>query len=86
MTMIDVKTAVRKAVDYVQEFQDYLPQGDVRLEETEYDETGFWFITLSFPSGNIIPLGPARDYKEFRINANTGEVMSMKVRSLAHAK
>jgi|APDOM4702015191_1054821.scaffolds.fasta_scaffold646921_2 hypothetical protein len=84
--MINVKTAVRKAVEYVQEFQDYLPQRDVRLEETEFDETGIWLITLSFPSGNILPLGPARDYKEFRIDAETGEVTAMKVRSLAHAK
>ena len=82
--MIDVKTAVRTAVKYVQEFQDYLPGTDIRLEETEYAEPGFWLITLSF-SDNV-PFAPSRNYKEFRIDANSGEVLSMKVRSLATAK
>jgi len=84
--MINVKTAVRKAVEYVQEFQDYLPQRDVRLEETEYDDAGIWLITLSFPARDVLPFGSARDYKEFRIDAATGEVTAMKVRSLDHAK
>lgn len=82
--MIDVKTAVRKSVEYVQEFREYLPGTDIRLEETEYVEPGFWLITLSFPED--IPIVKNRIYKEFRIDAETGEVTAMKVRLFAHAK
>jgi len=86
MTMIDVKTAVRKALEYVRELQDYLPKSEFRLEETEFVDPGFWQITLSFSESPLgLPFGPpsARTYKVFRIDANTGEVLSMKVRSLA---
>ena len=88
MTMIDVKTAVRKAVEYVRELQDYLPKSEIRLEETEFVDPGFWQITLSFSESSLgLPFGPpnARAYKVFRRDANTGEVLSMKVRSLAAA-
>ena len=83
--MIDIKTAVQKAVEYVREFQDYLPRSDIRLEETEFVDPGLWEITLSFlESGSVPVLGiPARRiYKIFRIDAETGDVKSMKVRSL----
>jgi hypothetical protein len=82
MTIIDVKTAVRKALEHVRELQDYLPKSEIRLEETEFVDPGFWQIALSFSES---PFGPpsARIYKVFRIDANTGEVLSMKVQSLA---
>jgi len=82
--MIDVKTAVRAAIEYVQEFQDYLPHTDVRLEETEFVEPNTWLITLSFSAD--YPFTAARSYKEFRIDADAGHVMSMKVRQLITAK
>ena len=83
--MINVRTAVRKAVEYVREFQDYLPQSDVRLEETEYVEPDLWLITLSFTE-DVPFITDRRTYKEFRIDADTGDVKAMKVRSLASAK
>ena len=83
--MIDVRTAVRKAVEYVREFQDYLPQSDVRLEETEYVEPDLWLITLSFTE-DVPFITDRRTYKEFRIDADTGDVKAMKVRSLTSAK
>jgi len=85
MTIIDVKTAVRKALEYVRELQDYLPKSEIRLEETEFVDPGFWQIALSFSESPLgLPFGPpsARIYKVFRAGANTGEVVSMKVRSL----
>ena len=59
MTMIDVKTAVRKALEYVRELQDYLPKSEFRLEETEFVDPGFWQITLSFSESPLgLPFGP----------------------------
>jgi hypothetical protein len=77
--MIDVKTAVRAAVDYVKEFQELIPPRELRLEETEYLDAGLWEITLSFLENNVTG---ARSYKSFVIDAQTGEIKSMKVRSL----
>jgi hypothetical protein len=86
--MIDVKSAVRTAVGYLQEFQEFIRAHSVRLEETEYDDSGYWLITLSVEvpeatMGALATLGPFRRvYKIFRIDAETGEVKSMKVRTL----
>lgn len=87
--MIDVKTAVRTAMKYLHEFQEFVPAKGVRLEETEYDDSGYWMITLSTLDDQGELLGPLatlvpgkRSYKIFRIDANSGDVKSMKVRSL----
>jgi hypothetical protein len=85
---IDVKTAVRNAIAYLIEFQEFIHASDIRLEETEYDERGYWLITLSFndktDSSNLFASlsAPRRSYRLFRIDAETGQVKSMKVRSL----
>jgi hypothetical protein len=91
--MIDVKSAVRRAVDYLREFHEFIPAHSIRLEETEYEDSGDWLITLStldatdpdaFPTLAETLTGPrlARIYKQFRIDAETGKVKSMKVRTL----
>jgi hypothetical protein len=92
---IDVKAAVRIAVRYLQELDDFISAEGIRLEETEYDDAGFWLITLS--TVEAPPTSPLssdtmrrvlafekgkRNYKLFRIDARTGEVKSMKVRQL----
>ena len=87
---IAVKAAVKTAMEYLATFQDLLPLRDVRLEETEYEDAGDWLITLSavdnsrYPEGNLPDsLGlRKREYKVFRIDASSGKVKSMKVRSL----
>ena len=87
---IDVKAAVKIAMKYLLEFQDVIPVRDVRLEETEYADSGEWLITLSTAETPTAPLGGLaaalgsgkRIYKIFRIDAETGDVKSMKVRSL----
>jgi hypothetical protein len=85
--MIDVKTAVRKAVEYVRELQDYFPQGDIRLEETEFVDPDLWQITLSFDNnGSFLGSMAGRRFKIFRIDAETGEVESMKIRTLEPAR
>ncbi|MGD0023750.1 MAG: hypothetical protein ABSC37_03845 [Xanthobacteraceae bacterium] len=91
--MVDVKSAVRIAIDYLKEFQEFIPARSFRLEETEYDEnSGCWLITLSTldeskPQSGLGELAAAlspdkRIYKILRIDAETGNVKSMKVRTL----
>lgn len=90
--MIDVKTAVRRAIEYLQEFQEFVPAKSVRLEETEHDDSGDWLITLSMLDDQQDAQGgfleglskafPRRSYRRFRIDSQTGEVKSMKVRTL----
>ncbi|MGB3205869.1 MAG: hypothetical protein WBB28_12840 [Crinalium sp.] len=69
---------------------------DLRVEEVEISEDKtYWFITLGFivpnvgqPFPNQNPLGistltkPDRQYKIFKIDADTGDVLSMKIREL----
>jgi hypothetical protein len=94
--MIDVKSAVRIAIKYLQEFHEFIPAQSIRLEETEYDDSGYWLITLSTlspedPGSGVVGslaglLKHERIYKQFRIDAETGDVKSMKVRSLQPAE
>lgn len=94
--IMDVKTAVRIAIRYLQELGDFISAEQIRLEEVEYDDAGFWLITLStidVPPLTAVVTGETmrrvmalekgkRNYKLFRIDAHTGEVKSMKVRQL----
>lgn len=52
----------------------------VRIEETELGADGAaWLITLSYHEG--LAFGP-RQYKMLRVDALTGEVLSMKIREV----
>ena len=93
----DVKEAVRVAANYLRSLKDFIPVVGLRLEETEFTEDGDWLITLStidVPSEDI-PLSATdhiraaaaldrgkRIYKVIQVDAMSGEVRSMKVRSL----
>lgn len=87
---VDVKTAVKIAINYLEEFRDIIPVHHIRLEETEYDDAGDWLITLSTIDNSGLPVGQLaaalgtgkRDYRVFRVDAATGKVKSMKVRTL----
>lgn len=89
--MIDVKTAVSRAIDYLRQLEGLVPAKGIRLEETEYDEKGrgTWLITLSAYEEPDISTGilgalasGKRTYKLFRVDALTGDVKAMKVRQL----
>ena len=78
---LDAKQAAIAARDYYMSMSDFNPE-DITLEEVELSEDEkFWFITL----GNIeyrkglLP-GYERRYKIFKVNSDTGQVMSMKIR------
>ena len=51
-----------------------------KLEEGDHP---FWYVTLGYASGEpTLQLPPPRYFKSFRIDGITGEVLSMKIRSV----
>ena len=84
--MITVKDASARAAEFAHTTMDPAPQ-DLQLEEVELGKTGridAWLITLSMLNRRLGSLGP-REYKVFTVRGDTGEVVSMKIRELAHA-
>jgi hypothetical protein len=87
--MLEVKEAVRIATEYIQTLYSEKQIPELRLEEVELTpDNQFWEVTLSFvvrePTA-YLSLGDAartREYKVFRINAETGQVQSMKIRKV----
>ena len=84
--MISVKDAVKDASGF---FSEMFPNAqDVRLEEVELSEEGpWWDITLSFarPSQSTFDLmvgQPNRIYKVVRVDGETGEARSVKIRKI----
>ena len=85
--MIVVKEAVRKAAEYFEDL--YHGQfKNVLLEEVEWSD-GDWLVTLGY---DVVPdvisqlSGIRRRFKIFKINGETGEVMSMKIREVEHVE
>ena len=88
--MIDAKKAVRIALEYVQEL--YKPEEipHLALEEVELSsDEGFWLVTVSFlksaPQSAIEAMTgqhAASTYKILRIQAEGGQVHSMKIRTM----
>lgn len=90
--MIDVKEATQIALSYFEELYGEDAFSNVLLEEVERDEedgTTYWFITIGFTErrqrGPLGQLAPSRRYKRFKIDAETEEVVSMKIRSVENA-
>lgn len=81
--MIGVKEAVHVASQYLVSLFDTAPS-DVQLEEVELSEDEkYWYITLSFRQGPLAAILPGKTYKLFKINADTGQMQSMKIREVA---
>jgi hypothetical protein len=84
--MIDVKQAAQSASNFFASLYNSEGVPDVRLEEVELTEDGkHWLITLSFPPSPMPPgviYSPARQYKIFKVDAQTGDVLSMKIREI----
>ena len=92
---VDVKEAVRKVVAYFSKLYPKLVTGaNLMLEEVEESEDGsYWLVTLGYDmQRHVSPLpgnlkdvfGPQvdRHYKVFKVDAKTGRIVSMKIRSL----
>jgi hypothetical protein len=90
--MIDVKEATEVALEYFQDIYSDQAFSNVLLEEVEReqeDDTPYWLITIGFTErkqeGPLGQLASSRRYKRFKIDAETGEVVSMKIRSFENA-
>ena len=97
--MITLKEAVNAASAFAEQVLDSPRSDDARLEEVEEGVAagqGVWIVTLSFPErpqdvnlassvlGSPSRIKP-RAYKTFSVAKETGEVLSMKIRALAHS-
>jgi hypothetical protein len=87
--MIDAKQAVQiareKAADLLNQDSSYLEE----IERDSYKDREIWSITLSLPR-NVMRLAPFAqlsadplEYKRFLIDAETGELVAVKLRELA---
>jgi hypothetical protein len=93
MPMIDVKQAVKAAIQFAEEALGPEEAGGARLEEIEMtSDEAFWLITLGLPDRAILEGRTAwetlagasgkRDYKVFKVDVRTGKVVSMKMRNV----
>ena len=88
--MIDVKTAKAKALEFASQVLKPEQLTDAQVEEVEgstNEDQNLWLITVSFPSlsaGFRVLVNP-REFKTFEVDRRTGEVVSMKIKSLTHA-
>ncbi|MCK5149534.1 PepSY domain-containing protein [Candidatus Pacearchaeota archaeon] len=73
MVNLGAKQIAQKAAEYLQELKNV---SDISLEEIELVGEGYWLVTLSYTSYNI--LDSKEHWKVFKIDASTGEVLSMK--------
>ncbi len=84
--MIDVNMAAEKARSHLASF---FPDAErVQLEEVELtDDKTHWFITLSYEGvsnsvASSLLVGKSVRYKIFKLDAESGEVISMKIRDI----
>lgn len=57
----------------------------VTVEELELTEDGkYWMVTLGYAEPGMLPayLAGAKSYKSFKVDAKTGDVLSMKIREI----
>jgi hypothetical protein len=91
--MVDVKQAVAKAMDYLKDMYAIEQFKDVLLEEVDLSEDKkFWNVTVGFtrrqestsggPMATLIGQSEEfkREYKVFQIDADTGDLRSMRSR------
>ena len=79
---INAKDAAKIAANYYMDLSN--ERVDLSIEEIEFDENGFWLITLGLHDPYKMGSFGAKpvSYKIFRINAESGEVISMKIREI----
>jgi len=87
--MISVKEAAKNAYEYMKEIPGYENNENIAVEEVELSEEEstakkYWLITIGYPVGfNILqPTSRSKEYKIFKVDADTGEVISMKIRNI----
>jgi hypothetical protein len=89
--MIGVRDAVERAIAHLREMQELAGEQVSGLEVEEVEKSSDdeqWFVTLSclrkpLGIGSVIGSFPKeRVYKDFKVDAETGEVRSMRIRQL----
>jgi len=84
--MINVKEATDKAKEYLVSF--FPDAENVQLEEVEVTEDkAHWLVTISYEGvsnsvASSLLVGKSVLYKIFKIDAQLGEVISMKIRNI----
>jgi hypothetical protein len=88
--MLDVKEAVKIAIDFTKDILSSERINQITLEEVELDEgESFWYVTLGI--GQLVRESPFAvfdlkgtklviKYKTLKIDRGTGKVISMKIR------
>ncbi len=86
---IDVKTAVEAALQYVKSLYAGQNLRDLLLEEVELsDRDNEWLVTVGFSLPKeeqgllITPRQLARHYKVVRVDAETAQALSMRIRDV----
>jgi hypothetical protein len=87
---IPARAAASASATYLAEIVD-IPKPKSRVEEVELTDDGrYWLITLSYEApvettpfmGTTVSTGGDRQYKVFKVDAKTGEVLSMRIREI----
>ncbi|MFH1743343.1 MAG: hypothetical protein ABIH23_30420 [bacterium] len=83
---LDAKEAATKALQYFKDLYPATVLSSILLEEVELsDDRKFWLITLGYmpqTANPFLPFGPGgREFKVFKVNSETGEVVSMKIKT-----
>ncbi len=74
---LTAKEAAEVAAKYLAELKD-MNRLDISIEEIELtSDENHWLITLGHPRSFF---GPTKEYKVIKVDAETGEVLSMKMR------
>ena len=87
--MIDVKTAVRNALSFMNDLYEEVGVQNARLEEVELsDDDRHWYVTISIgvrPSSIFDAVSKARDrdFKVVKVGAEDGKVDSMRIGTLS---
>ena len=86
---IEVKKAVEAAKGFLSAIMG-VPPSQLLLEEIELsDDNEFWMVTFSYPapenSSLQSMLGGGRNYKVVKLHSDTGEFVSVKIRTLSAA-
>lgn len=88
---IDVKEAVRLAKEFASGLLESEKISNLGLEAVERSEDGqHWLVTLGFsrswdaaasrsPLDQVLPFRSGREYKVFKVDADSGEVLAMQV-------
>jgi len=75
---LTAKEAAEVAAKYLAELRTDMNRLDISIEEIELSsDENYWSITLGHPRTFFVP---AKDYKKIKVDAETGEVISMKMR------